>query len=147
MTPRMEKGQGHVIVVPLLLVFCLLSHSAEAQSPALEKVQTITLKGKAGKLDHLIVNSKKPDRLFQANKVNNTLDIVDLKGGKLVKQITGQAGVQGLAYAADLDRLYVALGTGGYCNIFDANDYKLLKTIKFTDDADNVRYNARTHLV
>ena len=38
-----------------------------------------------------------------------------------------------------------ASGTGGYCNVFDGENYKLLKTIKFADDADNVRYDPATH--
>jgi DNA-binding beta-propeller fold protein YncE len=109
-------------------------------------VQTIELAGKAGKMDHLVVDSK-GQRLFLANKVNNTLDIVDLKAGKLIKQVPGQGGAQGVAYAADLDRIYVALGTGGFCNIFDGKDYNLLKTVKFMDDADNVRYNPKTNRV
>src|SRR5207248_1837466 len=113
---------------------------------SLERIQTIDLKGKAGKLDHLIVDSAS-GRLFQANKVNNSIDVVDLKTGKLVTQITNQAGVQGLAYAADLQRLYAGLGTGGYCNIFDGKNYKPIGTVKFADDSDNVRYNPRTHLV
>ena len=50
--------------------------------------------GKPGKLDHLVVDSKS-QRLFQANKVNNTLDVVDLKAGKLLKQIPGQGGAPG----------------------------------------------------
>jgi len=120
--------------------------SSAAAEPSLERIQTIDLVGKAGKLDHLIVDGKS-GRLFQANKVNNTLDVVDLKTGKLLTQIKGQAGIQGLAYAADLDRLFAGLGTGGYCNIFDGKNYKLLKTVKFTDDADNVRYHPRTRMV
>jgi hypothetical protein len=146
MTPQTEKGQRKFTLVLLPFAFCLLCCSAAADPPALERIQTMVLKGKAGKLDHLVVDNKN-ERLFQANKVNNTLDIVDLKAGKLVKQITGQAGIQGVAYAADLGRLYSGLGTGGFCNIFDAKSYQLLKTIKFTDDADNVRYNPGTHLV
>jgi DNA-binding beta-propeller fold protein YncE len=120
--------------------------SAAGGEPYLKLVQSIELLGKAGKLDHLVVDSK-GQRLFLANKVNNTLDIVDLKAGKLLKQLAGQGGAQGIAYAPDLDRLYVALGTGGFCNIFDGKDYKLLKTVKFADDADNVRYNPKTQLV
>jgi DNA-binding beta-propeller fold protein YncE len=134
------------VFVLLPFAFCLLPCSAAADPPSLERIQTIDLKGRPGKLDHLIVDGKS-GRLFQANKVNNTLDVVDLKAGKLVKQITGQAGVQGLAYAADLGRLFTGLGTGGYCNVFDGKTYKLLKTIKFMDDADNVRYDPRTHQV
>ncbi len=122
------------------------THTAPAGEPALKLIQTIELQGKAGKLDHLVVDSKS-QRLFLSNKVNNTLDIVDVKGGKLIKQVPGQGGAQGVAYAADLDRIYVALGTGGFCNIFDGKDYKLLKTVKFADDADNIRYNPRTHRV
>src|SRR5262249_4461705 len=34
-----------------------------------------------------------------------------------------------------------------YCNVFDTTNYQLLKTRKFTDDADNVRYHPRTHQV
>ena len=117
-----------------------------ADSTTMELMQTIPLKGKPGKLDHLTVDNK-GERLLLANKVNNTLDVVDLKAGQLLKQISGQSGVQGVAFAPDLECVYAALGTGGYCNIFDAGNYKLLKTIKFADDADNVRYDPRTHLV
>ena len=81
-------------------------------------MQTIALKGKAGKLDHLALDGKR-ERLFLANTANGTLDVVDLKAGKLLKQVTGQTGIQGVAYAADLDRVFVGLGTGGLCNVFD----------------------------
>jgi DNA-binding beta-propeller fold protein YncE len=130
----------------VLLALACAACAAAADQPTLVLVQTIDLKGKPGKLDHLIVDDR-GERLFLANKVNNTVEVVDLKAGKLVKQLKGQAGAQGLAYASDLDRLYVGLGTGGYCNIFDGKDYGLLKTIKFADDADNVRYDRRSHLV
>ena len=133
------------VALPAVVLVSALA-TAGGGGPALKLVQTIELVGKAGKMDHLTVDSK-GQRLFLANKVNNTLDIVDLKTAKIVKQVPGQAGVQGIAYAADLDRIYVALGTGGFCNIFDGKDYKLLKTVKFEDDADNVRYNPRTSLV
>jgi DNA-binding beta-propeller fold protein YncE len=65
----------------------------------------------------------------------------------LLKQVAGQTGIQGVAYAADLDRVFVGLGSGGLCNVFNGNDYTPLKTIKFADDADNVRYDAARKLV
>ena len=138
----MKHQLGLLVTVSATVLVSSLA-LAGGGGPPLKLVQTIELLGKAGKMDHLVVDSK-GQRLFLANKVNNTLDIVDLKAGKLIKQVSGQAGVQGIAYASDLDRVYVALGTGGFCNIFDGKDYKLLKTVKFTDDADNVRYNAKT---
>jgi len=142
--PRLHAPFAFGVVISLL--FILGTSFSLAQSPALELVQTIELKGKPGKLDHLIVDGKSA-RLFLANKVNNTVEVVDLKAGKPLRQLKGQAGAQGLAYAPDLDRLFVGLGTGGYCNIFDGKNYNLLKTIKFADDADNVRYDPRTHRV
>lgn len=117
-----------------------------APAAELELVQTIALKGKPGNLDHLALDAKR-ERLLVANKTNNTLDVVDLKAGALLKQVPNQTGVQGVAYAADLDRVYVGLGTNGLCNVLDGETYKAVKTIKFADDADNVRYNPATHLV
>jgi hypothetical protein len=125
----------------LIVAALAFAPASPAAEPApLELVQTIVLKGKAGKLDHLTLDSKR-DRLFLANTVNGTLDVVDLKAGKLLKQVAGQSGIQGVAYAADLDRVFVGLGTGGYCNVFDGSNYRPLKTVKFEDDADNVKYD------
>src|SRR5437868_10966628 len=130
----------HRWAVTALTVMVCIAAPAFA-GPAIELTQTIVLKGKAGKLDHLALDAKR-DRLFLANTTNGTLDIVDLKAGKLLKQIPGQPGIQGLAFAADLDRVFVGLGGGGLCNVFDGDTYKLLKTVKFSDDTDNVRYDA-----
>jgi DNA-binding beta-propeller fold protein YncE len=112
--------------------------AADRQS-SLELTQTIVLKGKPGKLDHVALDAKR-DRLFLANTSNGTLDVVDLKAGKLLKQVAGQTGIQGVAYAADLDRVFVGLGSGSLCNVFAGEDYKPLKTIRF-QDSDNVRYD------
>ena len=123
------------------LVLALVAPAAE-----LEVVQTIQLKGKAGNLDHLALDAKR-ERLFLANKANNTLDVIDLKSGKLLEQKPNQTAIQGLAYAADLDRVFVGLGSNGLCNVIDGADYKIKETIKFKDDADNVRYNPKTGMV
>jgi DNA-binding beta-propeller fold protein YncE len=122
----------------------LLTGSAWAGE--LELVKTIELKGKAGNLDHVALDAKR-DRLFLANKANNTLDIIDLKTAKLLDQKKQQTGIQGVCYAPDIDKVFVALGTQGLCNIFDGDKYTLLKTIGLKDDADNIRYNPDTHLV
>ena len=122
-----------------------LSICGSLMGAELELTQTIPLKGKPGNLDHLELDTKR-QRLLVANKPNNTLDVVDLKTGKLLKQIENQTGIQGVAYAADLDRIYVGLGTNGLCNILDGETYKAVKTIKFTDDADNVHYHAKTQM-
>ncbi|HLN32668.1 MAG TPA: YncE family protein [Gemmataceae bacterium] len=144
---RWDAAMLRVFPFVLLTFSSFLTATARADDQApFELVQTIVLKGKPGKLDHVAVDAKR-GRLLLANKVNNTLDVVDLQAGKLLRQIPSQQGVQGIAIAPDLDRVYAALGEGGFCNVFDANTYKLLKTIKFKDDADNARYDPRTHQV
>jgi DNA-binding beta-propeller fold protein YncE len=139
MTPR------RFVALAAIVASLSLANPALAADPSLELVQTIVLKGKAGKLDHLALDAKR-ERLFLANTANGTLDIVDLKAGKLLKQIPGQAGIQGIAYASDLDRVFVGLGGGGLCNVYSGDEYKPLKTIKFSGDADNTRYDPATHL-
>jgi hypothetical protein len=115
-----------------------------AGSDPLVLVQKIPLKGVVGNLDHLAVDAK-GGRLFVANKANNTLDVVDLKAGKLVKQIPDQIKVSGVAYAADLDMIFVGNG-GGVCNGIDGKDYKTVFSTK-AEKADNVYYHSGTKLV
>ena len=117
-----------------------------AGPPPLERVQTIELKGPVGGLDHLALDAKR-GRLFVANTVNGTLDVVDLKAGKLLKQVPGQGGIRGIDYDSGSDRVFVGNGNGGICNVFDGQSYELLKSIPLGDDADNVRYNPRTNRV
>jgi DNA-binding beta-propeller fold protein YncE len=119
--------------------------SPAAEPATLELLQTIPLKGKAGRLDHVALDAKH-GRLFIANLSNDSLDIVDLKAGKLLKQISNQKKIQGIAYAADLDRIYAGNGVDGVCNVFDGKDYKLLHAIKLPG-ADNVRYDAKRHMI
>lgn len=115
-----------------------------AEEPApLERVQVIPLHGRLEKkLDHMALDGRR-DRLFIANMANRSLDVVDLKSGKVFKEVPDQRGIQGVAYASDLDRVFVGLGVGGVCNAFDGETYKLLKSVMLGEDVDNVRYDAR----
>ena len=118
---------------------------ARAADPApLVLVQTIPLKGVLGNLDHLAVDAR-GGRLFVANKANNTLDVVDLKTGMLVTQIPDQTKVSGVAYAGDLNMIFVGNG-GGVCNGIDGKDYKIVFSTK-AEKADNVYYHSGNHMV
>jgi DNA-binding beta-propeller fold protein YncE len=129
-----------------LAAIVVLALAAPASAADLELVKTLEGKGKAGNLDHLAIDVK-GERLFLANKANDTLDVFDLKGSKLVTQKPGQTAIQGVAYAPESNLIFVGLGSNGLCNVIDGADYKIKKTIKFKDDADNVRYNPKTNLV
>jgi DNA-binding beta-propeller fold protein YncE len=120
---------------------CLLAGLAGADEPqTVQLVTTIPLQGKAGRLDHLAIDTRHA-RLFIANLSNDSLDVVDLETKKLVKQIPGQKKIQGVAYATDFNTIFVGNGTDGVCNVFSGDDYKLLKSIKLPD-ADNARYDS-----
>ncbi len=124
----------------------MISSVLAADPPPLERVQTIALKGPVGGMDHLAVDAKR-GRLFVANTVNNSLDIVDLKAGKLLKQVPDQGRIRGIAYSPEADRVFVGNGTGGVCNAFDGENYNLIKGVTLGVDADNVRYNPRTRRI
>jgi DNA-binding beta-propeller fold protein YncE len=130
-----------------LLVFLILAAPAAlaAEPATLELVQTIPLKGVEGRLDHLAIDAK-GKRLFVANLSNNSLDVVDLDAGKLVKQVPKQKKIQGIAYVPDLDRIFVGNGDDGVCNVFDGRTYELVKSLEFAG-ADNVRFDPRTNQV
>ncbi len=139
------NGRAKLLLARLAVVVGLLPMmgagcASATAADTLQLVQTIPLIGAPGRLDHLAIDHEH-GRLFIANLSNDTLDIVDLKGGKLLKQIPDQKEIQGVAYAPDLNRIYVGNGAGGECNIFDGDGYKLLKSIPLPD-ADNVRYLA-----
>ena len=73
-------------------------------------------------------------------KPNNTLDIVDLKTNKLIKQIPDQKKVSGVTYAADLDMIYVGNGVG-VCNAIDGKTYEQVFSTP-ANGADNVHFHS-----
>lgn len=124
----------------------LAAPTTRAADPPLERVQTIALAGPIGGLDHMALDVKR-GRLFVADTAGGSLDVVDLKAGKLLKQIPGQGSVRGVDYDPGSDRVFVGKGDGGVCNVFDGQSLELLKSFPLGDDADNVRYNPRTNRV
>jgi YVTN family beta-propeller protein len=136
---RIVKGPA---VVMLGLMITLNARAEER--PPLERIAAIGLKGKAGALDHLAADWKN-SRLFVANQSNDSLDVVDVKNNKLLKQVSGQKQIHGIAYAADLDRIFVGNGEG-VCNAIDGKAYTVLKSIPVRG-ADSVRYDPRTQHV
>jgi DNA-binding beta-propeller fold protein YncE len=117
-----------------------------ADPPPLERLKTIALNGPTGGLDHLALDARR-GRLFVANTVNGSLDIIDLKTGRLLKQVPGQGRIRGVAYSPEADRVFVGNGDGGICNTFDGHSYELLRTVPLGVDADNVRYNPQTRRI
>jgi len=134
---------AHVMAMAAMALFAV--SSAVAGESRLQLVQTIQLQGAAGRLDHMALDANGA-RLFVANLSNDSLDVVDVKAGRVIHQIVDQRKIQGVAYAPGLDRIFVGDGDGGECNVFDGKTYERLHRLKMPD-ADNVRFDSRSGLV
>src|SRR5215470_13704686 len=111
------------------------------ESTALRQVQTTPLPDVEGRIDHMGVDVQ-TQRLFVAALGNNTVEVLDLRAGKRLTSITGLREPQGVFFVTKGNKLFVANGDDGTCRVFDGSSYKLLQTVHFASDADNVRYEA-----
>jgi len=137
----------YCIIVLLLATLLVSSGSAIAQESSVLSLKThIALPNVKGRIDHFTVDLK-GQRLFMAAVGNNTLEVIDLKSGKQVRTITDLEEPQGVFYDASTNHLFVACGGDGVTKMFDGTTFQILATVKFPDDADNIRYDARSKSV
>ena len=130
-----------------LFVACWLALASPGRTQdtqPLTLARAVALPNVKGRIDHLSVDLK-GQRLFVAAVDNHTLEVIDLKSGRQVRTISGLAEPQGVFYDAATNRMFVATGLDGRVTVFDAATFKVLTVTKYPDDADNLRYDARTH--
>lgn len=130
-----------------LIGFAALAVKAQAEdATVLRLVQTIPLPNVEGRIDHMAVDLK-GERLFVAALGNNTMEVLDLRAGKAIRSITGLHEPQGVGFIPEFNKIYVANAKSGACDVFDGSSFQLIKSIKFSDDADNIRYDAAARRV
>lgn len=127
-------------------LFTAFAMMVTAHAATLTFTRTIPLPSIEGRIDHLSIDSE-GSRLFVAALGNNTVEVVDLKAGKVVHSISGLAEPQGLCYVREFNRLYVANGGDGALRSFDGTTYAPVTVIKFGHDADNIRYDPSAKLL
>jgi len=137
------KMLRHIFLIGLIIL-AVRAHAEDVMPFRL--VQTIPLPNVEGRIDHMAVDLK-GQRLFVAALGNNTVEVVDLRAGKRIQSITGLHEPQGVGFVRELNKIFVANAKNGACDVFDGLSYSLIKTVKFSDDADNVRYDANTRRV
>lgn len=127
-----------------LLIGLVVATSAAAQilpAPLVLEVK-IPLGSISGRIDHLSVDLKR-QRLFVAELGNDSLGVVDLVAGKVLRTITGLSEPQGVGYEPTTDSVYVANASGGSVRILRGEDLAAVGRIDLGgDDADNVRIDA-----
>ena len=92
----------------------------------------------SGRIDHL-GNDHKRQRLLVAELGNNSLGVVDLAAGTVLRMIAGLSEPQGVAYVASSDSVFVANAGDGSVRVLRGEDLTPIGRIELGDDADNVR--------
>jgi YVTN family beta-propeller protein len=128
-------------VVVLTLVLMPDVSFAQAGTEPLKLVATIPMPDVQGRIDHLAIDLR-GQRLFVAALGNNSVEVLDLKENKRIHTIKDLAEPQGIVYVPATNRVFVANGKDGSVRMFDALSWKLLNSIAYGDDADNLRYDA-----
>src|ERR687884_537190 len=114
------KKLSLVLLIAVAVVGCASQTTTTSQSDettqtggtaALEQVQSIELPNVSGRIDHMALDPQ-ADRLFVAALGNNTLEVIDLKAGKVTDEIKGLKEPQGVAYVPEGNKLLVTNGQG-----------------------------------
>lgn len=136
-----------LFVFGLLAIACVSTRQAPTQEKTpLRLVQTIALPNVEGRIDHLAVDLQS-QRLFLAALGNNTLEVIDLQAGKVLHSVKGLHEPQGVAFIPEANAVYVANGGDGKCEAFASDSLAPIRSVKFSGDADNLRYDAATKLL
>jgi YVTN family beta-propeller protein len=135
-------GTKYAIVgLSFCLCNCILSCNAQAPFGAnylkLEKI--ISLADVEGRIDHLAFDDTH-QIVYVAALGNNSVEVIDLAGSKVVHSIKGLREPQGVEYLPFSHSIFVANEGTGVCNFFDATTFQLQASLDYGDDADDVRY-------
>lgn len=128
-----------------ILAFCVGASAQETlptdESAPLVLVRTIPIAGVDGRFDHPGVDVS-GGRVFAPVYGNDSVEVIDVARGRRVRSVQeGFIKPQMVLYLPDLNRFVVSNKGEGACKIFDAETYKLIDTVKFSDDADQLRYD------
>jgi hypothetical protein len=119
---------------------------AQTASPPLILEAKIPLGEVSGRIDHLGIDVKR-QRLLVAELGNNSLGVVDLAAGKVLRRIPGFSEPQGVAYAPSSDGVFVANAGDGSVHVLRGEDLAPIGRIELGDDADNVRVDTARNRV
>jgi DNA-binding beta-propeller fold protein YncE len=135
-SPRLWRLLAATLILVGLLDLARSAAADPAQPLVLER--KIPLGEVRGRIDHLAIDLAR-ERLFVAELGNDSLGVVDLAAGKLLRRIGDLAEPQGVAYDSATDTVYVADGGDGLVHRFKGPELTPLETIQLGGDADNVR--------
>jgi DNA-binding beta-propeller fold protein YncE len=108
----------------ITLLFC--SFCAKGQTYVADK--TIALPGNGG-YDYAFIDQLN-HRLYTSH--GTSVNVIDLRGDKIVGTISGMMGVHGIAISNELNRGFISDGRANAIIAFDINTLQIIKTIPVT---------------
>ena len=145
----MKKICGIGLVIAVLSLTYTISaqkNSAPDENGPLILTAQIPLPGVHGRFDHFAFDPTEPGRIFISALGNNSVEVINTVEGTVVHHITGVPEPQGIAFATGLNKIFVA-SRKGKLYIYDGNDYKLIASIDYNADVDNLRYDVASKRV
>ena len=137
--------RGWAILLAASLVWPAAT-SAQTASPPLILEAKIPLGQVSSRIDHLGIDAKR-QRLLVAELGNNSLGVVDLAAGKVLRRIADLGEPQGVAYVPFTDSILVANAGDGSVRVLRGEDLTPISRLELGDDADNVRVDTARNRV
>src|SRR5258705_10925712 len=139
------KMKKRLAILFTLTMVSTINTKSEPASP-LELVRTIPMPGITGRFDAFGVDVK-GHRLFVTPLDHKTVEVYDLKTGKLIDRIPGIEKAHAVLYRGDLDKIFVTDGAAGSLKIFKGNTYEPVKAVDQLAQPDGILYDPSTHLL
>ena len=131
-----------VLTRPAVVTALFLFGMASASSQTLSLVRTIDLSAVTGRIDHLDIDLE-GNRLFVAALAAGSLEVIDLALGKRIARFMPLSEPQGVAYMSARHRVVVTSGGSGRVEAYESAP-STVATVANLDDADNLRFDARS---
>lgn len=129
----------------LLAVLAAAAQAAAAASQLpLELEKKIPLGRISGRIDHFAFDAE-GGRLFLAELGNDTVSVMDLSSGAVIRRLDGLRQPQGVGYVPELKSLFIANAGDGSVRAFRGDNLVPAGKLDLKDDADNVRVMPGTH--
>jgi hypothetical protein len=146
--------KNNVLILCAFLIFMGLPARGQ-DNPPMKLIRSIPLPNVEGYFDHMAVDLK-GQRLFVPGEHQRTIEVIDLRAGKIIHTITGFGGdPRKTIYLPEVDQIWVDDGDSTL-KAFSGSSYELIKTVPLTGyelDKDSKRvpdngvYDPAAHLL
>ncbi len=119
-----------------------IAASGGAEEP-LVLTRAIQMPQVQGRIDHLTMDAT-AQRLFVAALGNNTVEVLDTRTGAVLRSLGGFHEPQGIGQPLLGDVVAIANGGRGDLVLLDRATFRVIRSVRLGDDADNVRFDPTT---